>query len=123
MIESVLWWASGLLLPVVLVVMIRALRAGAQTLAEWHAALLAYAAPIPGALIMAAAPFGLSPLLLAAPSIAYIEILVATRGKPIDLLGYVIDRIDKKMSDRLSGRLVVLILLTVLVGGLARLAL
>ena len=62
--------------------------------------------------------FGGSPVLLLAPAIVYFYVLRITRAQPILLLGYFIDRIDRRTSDRYAGRLLGAIMLTVLVGGL-----
>jgi len=94
------WIGSAVVLAVAVTLMLRALRRQAESPEEYRSALLAYAVPIPGAIVMTLAPFGVSPFLLLSPAFAYFYILLITRRRPFLMLGYVIDRIDRKTSDR-----------------------
>jgi hypothetical protein len=113
------WLGSGALLAVTAFRMIRAIRTQTESSDEVTSAILAYAAPIPGAIIMTIGPFGITPLVFFAPGLAYFYILLVTHGQPLLMLGHAIPRVDRKESDRIAGRLIGLIILTVLAGVVA----
>jgi hypothetical protein len=111
------WLAAAVVLGIAAYRLVRAIQVQAESQDEFTAALLAYAAPIPGAIVMTLAVFGSSPMLLVMPAIVYVYVLLITRAQPLLLLGFFIDRIDRRRSDRYAARLIGLILLTVLIGG------
>lgn len=114
------WLVCSMFLAAAIGQMVRAIRNQSESGDEFVGALLAYAAPIPGAIVMGLAVFGFTPPLLLVPGVVYMYILLLTRRQPLLLLGYFIDRIDRKVSDRYSARLIGLILATVVVGGILK---
>lgn len=112
------WLGAVALLGVATYRLVRAIRMQAESRDEFTAALLAYATPIPGAIVMTLTALGTSPVLLLVPAIVYFYVLRITRGQPLLLLGHFIDRIDRRTSDRYAGKLLGAIMLTVLIGGL-----
>jgi len=114
------WLGAGAFLVGVVALLIRAIWRQAESREEMSAALLAYAAAIPGAMVITVAAFGASPLLLAVPGLVYGSVLLITRQRPLLLLGYFIERIDRKASDRYAARLIgVFVVVGLIVGLLA----
>lgn len=105
------WIGAALLLAVAVRLLLRAIHAQAESQQELRDSLGAFAVPIPGAIVMGAATWGLSPMLLVTPAVVYFSILAVTRGRPLLMLGFMIDRIDRKTSDRYLGILFLLIII------------
>ena len=116
------WFGCGVFLVVAMGLMLRAIDSEAESPAELRQALLAYAAPIPGGVVMGLATFGTSPPLLLVPGAVYLAILLVTRWRPLLLLGHVIERIDRKVSDRYVGIMFGVAVAAVFIGAFVKVA-
>ena len=116
------WCGSGIVLAIAITLMVRAIHAEAESRDEFTKALWAYVTPIPGAGVMGVAAWGISPPLLLTPAAVYMVILLVTRWRPLQMLGYFIDRVDRKVSDRYLGILFGLGVAAVFIGAFVKVA-